>query len=197
MNKIDTINEGSALLNAHQTLLRKFGNSFLFSIIWRLWIFQYLPAVILTLLGCFGLYGLELNISEDVSLGLSVGIGVLAFIFIVLSTTPYLVNKFSRLQFKNFNVCLVKHNQIVDKMERYDSLCWMGSLLWRNTTLGLVYAGIAFVIEEYALISPEIMQHADRGIQISAFFLALYWLLRTKKTGRLILLQQKGNPATA
>lgn len=193
MPPIDSMNEKSDSVDftVHKELLRKFGNAASLPILWRIWLFQYLPVILVTLFGCFFVQGLQLGISEDLMLFLWVGIGIVSFALVILSTTHYLVNKFSRIQYKKFNMCLVKDERIIDRMTYYDSLCWMGSFIWRNVTISFLYGVVSFGIEEYELISQSMMQHVDRSVQITSCFLALYWLLHQKKKGRLILLQPK------
>ena len=153
MTLIDSANEKSDLadFNLHKELLRKFGNAASIAILWRIWIFQYLPFILVTLFGCFFVQGLQLGVSEDLILLLCVGIGILSFALVILSTTHSLVNKFSRIQYKKFNMCLVKDERIIDRMSYYDSLCWMGSFVWRNVTIGFIYGVFSFGIEEYEL----------------------------------------------
>ena len=171
--------------DAHRKLSDKFALKLFFSLIWREVLLQYLPMCAVVLLSLFFIKGLE----PDQRLVLVLILGFSTYVLSILLTNQYIINSLSRIKYKDFAVYLVKNNHILNKMEFYDCLCWRGSLLLREFALGVVYAVIAMNVEYFQLLSESVITHIDRGVQIGILMGAFVWILKTKKTGRLILMQ--------
>lgn len=171
--------------DAHNKLSDKFGLKLFFSLFWRQILFQYLPLIIASLLPLFFLRDLT---PEQLLTLIMIG-GFSAYVLAILLTNQYIINSLVRIKYKNFSVYLAKDNHFVDKLGFYDGLCWLGSFLWRQFVLGIAYGVVSVGIGELQLFSKSLMTNVDRAMQIVVIMLAFIWVLKTKKTGRLILLQ--------
>lgn len=167
----------------HTQLSNKFAFKLFFSLTWRDFLLQYLPMFIVIPTTLVLIKELE----PDQSFILTVGL--LTYILFLLLTNQYIINSLTRIKYKDFEVYLVKDNHILDKMGFYDCLCWRGSFFWRQLTLALAFGIIAMGIEYFQLLSESTMTSIARGVQIAILMTAFFWVLKTKKTGRLILIQ--------
>lgn len=169
---------------AHKKLSDKFAFKLFFSLTWRDFLLQYLPAFIVI----FTALGLIEEVESKQSFIFIISFSLLTYILITLLTNKYIINSLTRIKYKDFKVYLVKDNHILDKMGFYDCLCWRGSFFWRQLTLGLAFIIITMGIEYFQLLSESTINNISRGGQIGFQMAALFWVLKTKKTGALILL---------
>lgn len=195
-NKID--------LEAHKALTKKHRLRFYGSLFWRQILFLALPVLIFNLFFIFPKISPGMQLSKILPLtavSFLVGLGVF------LVTSQYILNSLVHIPYKDFRVCAVKDNEILDEMGFYDSLCWWGSYFWRQIIVSLVFILISSVIIGVitATITYFIIKFAyphdvlipilnfffliSYGVGFIANMLAFFWLLKAKKKGRLLLLQ--------
>lgn len=177
-------------LESHKKLANKYVTNVTSSLLWREVLLQWIPIYILCIIAQ------DLLGDLDVMSGVFFGVGFLfAMIVLCLVTNQWIVNSLTRAKFKDFKICLVKDNQILDKMGFYDCAYWRGSLLWREFSLAIGWAVLISILD-YFQLWPEVLSESmtnaiDRSLQAVMLMISLLWILNTKKTGRLVVLQPR------
>jgi hypothetical protein len=118
-----------------------------------------------------------------------IGLTSLVSLLLILLTSQYIFNSLVRIQYKHFRVYAVKDSKILDKMDFYDSLCWWGSLIWRHVILMIISFLIIFLILYFKLLPQSILSAITSGGGVAFNMIGFFWVLKTKKTGSLLLIQ--------
>lgn len=174
---------------AHKNLTKKYWGKLYCSLMWREFLLKYFPMIVVSAVFIPPMLGRDFKSVKSTLIVIVFSLLVSA-LFIVL-TSQYIFNSLVRIQYKDFRVCAVKDNEILDKMDFYDSLCWWVSLVWRHVVLIIVSYFILFGIEYFSLLPKAILSSITSGGNIAISVSSFIWVLKTKKTGRLLLLQPK------
>ncbi len=172
---------------AHRILTNKYVFTLFFSLLWREVLLKYIPMIVICAFFIAPMLGPDLN--SDKSMLTLIGFTSLVSLLLLLLTSQYIFNSLVRIKHKEFRVCAVKDNKILDKLDFYDSLCWWGSLIWRHVVLIVVCFLIIFVIGHFKLLPQSILSPIISGGGTALSMLGFFWVLKTKKTGSLMLIQ--------
>lgn len=171
----------------HNTLSDNYATKLCLSMLWRELLLQIFPAIIITILAFIWVQGMD----DDAKLLFVTQVSVGSYIFFTLITNQYIINSISKKKFKHFVLYLMKNNQVLERMGFYDALCWRSSFFWRHMVVGGLFTAITSGILYLEILPESAMRAVSSGLSIAVLFLVFLWVLKTKKSGRLIILQKR------